>query len=52
MREALIGTAANSFRTEKYVVLKLNISPEFDAGLDNLGEDLGVPKGEAILKDL
>jgi hypothetical protein len=52
MREAIIGEAAKQFMEEGCVVLSLNVSQELDANLDNMGEELGVPKGETILKAL
>ena len=36
--------------SERSVTLTLTISPELDTLLDNMSEELGVPKGEAILK--
>ena len=52
MREARVGETAKTYTDEGCVVLQLNMSPELDADLDNLGEELGVPKGKAILKAL
>jgi hypothetical protein len=44
------GSARLTEAPQVSMVLKLTISPELDALIDNMAEDLGVTKGEAILK--
>ncbi len=49
-RQVVLKKRRHLPESERLVTLTLTISPELDDHLDNMAEELGVPKGEAILK--